>query len=377
MLLVFAGGFLTVYTNDTRLRSARWLAVAYAIGAFGFVMDFAVRDAAGPYLGAYVSNVPFMLALLVIAGGFHVRYGRALPWRAAGAIFVVTIATMSVVIFHDPHSIHRALVMNFGSGLAYALAMPPVWDRRGAKIERVLLVILALSVVQSFLRPVAVIAMGMQGGTLAYSDSVYALTLHLVSAVCAISLGATLFFALGMDLVRNLHRRSEEDALTGLLNRRGFEARMRETFDRLDRTSLPCSLVVCDIDRFKEVNDTWGHGAGDAVIAAFARSLTDPGRASDVAARMGGEEFVVALWNTDAQGARLFAEARRTLFASMRIDALPSGEFRTASFGVAERKSGETVEDLVRRADDALYEAKHTGRDRVVVATSAVTALAA
>ena len=368
MLLIFAGGFAAIYVNDRRLASARWMAFAYVVGAFGFVMDFAVRDAAGPHLGAYVSNIPFMAALLLIAGAFYRRYDRPFPWIVASAIFIGTIGLMTLVIAHDPFSYQRALVMNFGSGLAYALSIPAVWSKRQGRIERVLLAILALSVLQSFVRPVAVVAIGPEGGALAYSDSTYALTLHLVSAVCAISLAVTLFFALGMDLVVNLHRRAEEDQLTGILNRRGFERRIAETFSYLDRSPLPFSIVACDIDHFKQVNDIWGHGAGDAVIAAFARSLVCPSRASDFAARLGGEEFVIALWNTDGNGARLYAEGRRALFSTTAVEALPSGEFRTASFGVAEREPGETLERLMARADAALYDAKRTGRNRVVLA---------
>ena len=187
ILLIFAGGFAAIYRSDRRLESAWWLGVGYATGAFGFVMDFFVRDAAGPYLGSYVSNVPFMLGLVLISTAIAVRYGRPVPWMLGAIVFAGTISAMSVALLFDPHSFHR-----------------------GRTLERFLLAVVALSVLQSFVRPLVVAGIvGVHEDAVTYSNSLYALTLHLVSAICAISLAVTLFFALGMDLVRNLHRRAD------------------------------------------------------------------------------------------------------------------------------------------------------------------------
>ena len=117
--------------------------------------------------------------------------------------------------------------MNVGSGLAYAVAIPPLWRRwrtqRGSRIEGVLLVLFGFSVCQSFARPVVVgLVVGVHEPAVSYSDSLSALTLHLVSAFSAISLAAVLLFALGMDLVHVLTRQATEDPVTGLSNRRGL-----------------------------------------------------------------------------------------------------------------------------------------------------------
>jgi diguanylate cyclase (GGDEF)-like protein len=122
--------------------------------------------------------------------------------------------------------------------------------------------------------------------------------------------------------------------------------------------------VLLDLDRFKEINDSFGHGAGDVMLREVSRLLTSLARQGDTVARWGGEEFVVVLPETDLAGAQRFAERlRRT------IEAHAVGEMRTsASCGVATRLPEDTVEDLIGAADQALYQAKSNGRNRTEVA---------
>ena len=370
IMMLFAGGFASIYAMDRRLRSAFWFAWAYGVGAIGFLFDFALRDAAGPYLGSYISNVPFMLALTLVVIGVHERCGGRHPWFAAFAICVLTFVAVTVCVVIEPHSFTRAFAMNFGSGFMYALAIVPLWGRwrrdelKG--VESALFWVLTLNVFQSFVRPVAVGAVvGLHQPAVTYSDSLYALTLHLVSGIFAISLAATLIFALGTDLVTMLHRRASEDPLTGLLNRRGLEEAAENVLADGERYGLPVSIVIADIDHFKRVNDNWGHAVGDAVIKATADVLTQCCGKVGRIARFGGEEFVILLPHTDAARAKMLAEAVREAIATTPMAALPEEEHCTISLGVAERQGGETFSELVRRADTALYRAKRDGRDRV------------
>ena len=370
ILLIFAGGFAAIHFADRRLSAPLWLAVAYSTGAVAFLLDFFVRDALGPYWGSYVSNVPFMLALVFIAFGVHARCGSRLPIAMAAAIMAATFSAVTAVLLHDPESFARAMAMNAGSGLAYGLALPPLWKRyregtaRG--FERILFWLFALNVVQSFARPIIVgLVVGFGTPVVSYSDSLYALTLHFVSAIAAISLATTLLFSMGLELVGGLSRRAAEDPMTGLLNRRGLDEAVADTLEETATGTPPFSVVVCDIDHFKRVNDSYGHAAGDQVIVAFARLLERETRRADRVARLGGEEFVVCLHNADERAARLFAEARRAAFAAMEHDALPDGSVCTASFGIAERRPHETLASMIERADVALYQAKRDGRNRV------------
>lgn len=169
-------------------------------------------------------------------------------------------------------------------------------------------------------------------------------------------------------------RLSKTDALTGLLNRRCFVETVEQEMARTERYGKPLSLVFIDLDHFKLVNDTRGHLAGDAVLVAVARVLASGIRTLDFACRYGGEEFALLLPETDPEGARELASRLGAALSASPID-VGDGEpiYVTASMGIASIPEGTTrsVDDFIRRADDALYEAKNTGRNRIVVASAA------
>jgi diguanylate cyclase (GGDEF)-like protein len=150
------------------------------------------------------------------------------------------------------------------------------------------------------------------------------------------------------------------DALTGLANRRALEEILAAEISRAHRFAHQLAVVLLDLDRFKEINDSFGHAAGDVMLRAVSRLLTSLARQGDTVSRWGGEEFVVVLPETDLAGARRFAERlRRT------IEAHAVGEMRTsASCGVATMLQEDTVEELLGAADQALYQAKSNGRNR-------------
>ena len=150
------------------------------------------------------------------------------------------------------------------------------------------------------------------------------------------------------------------DALTGLANRRAVEAILAAEISRAQRFAHDLAVVLLDLDHFKEINDSFGHAAGDVMLRAVSRLLTSLARQGDTVARWGGEEFVVVLPETDLAGAQRFAERlRRT------IEAHSVGEMHTsASCGVATMLPEDTVEELIGAADEALYRAKSNGRNR-------------
>lgn len=185
-----------------------------------------------------------------------------------------------------------------------------------------------------------------------------ALTLHLAMAAM-----------LMLRLMQRLRHLSQHDALTGLLNRRAFGQRLEAEHARQHRHPAPMALLALDLDRFKTVNDRWGHAAGDAVLVAAAGVLDGAARRVDATARMGGEEFALLLPGTDLAGANQLAE--RLLEAFCRLTVPYEGELLriTASIGVAASDDpAEDNEEIFRRADRALYLAKAGGRDRVVCA---------
>jgi two-component system, cell cycle response regulator len=159
---------------------------------------------------------------------------------------------------------------------------------------------------------------------------------------------------------------STKDPLTGMANRGSVLAEFQNRFGLSLRYDRPLSVVICDLDHFKRVNDTYGHGAGDFVLHAFGERLLGTLREADLAGRIGGEEFLMVLPETDLSGARPFAERLRKAIASTPIP-LPSGALSiTCSLGIAERTAVDLeAGQLLARADAALYQAKSSGRDRV------------
>ncbi len=168
-----------------------------------------------------------------------------------------------------------------------------------------------------------------------------------------------------------LERLSMVDPLTGLYNRRHLTSRLQKEWSLACREQVPLSIIMMDIDYFKRLNDTYGHMAGDRCLVELAKLLQgEVHRPSDIVARFGGEEFIIVLPNTTLAGAQHVAERIRWRTEAYRLEIEHHQLLFTVSLGVASQIPGgsSAAEDLIRRSDDALYEAKEAGRNRVVVA---------
>lgn len=162
--------------------------------------------------------------------------------------------------------------------------------------------------------------------------------------------------------------RGMKDPLTNVGNRRCFDETLRKELAVAAESGEPVSLIMCDIDHFKKVNDEHGHAVGDEVLKMFAAVIQQTVRDGDTAARFGGEEFAIILPGTPQSGALALAERIRSRFEAKRLTIRSSNKMLgqlTASFGVAERRNTEAGSDLIERADKKLYEAKNSGRNRV------------
>lgn len=166
--------------------------------------------------------------------------------------------------------------------------------------------------------------------------------------------------------VAGLNALSMTDALTGLANRRAFDIRLAQEYSREQRNGKPLALLVLDVDHFKQYNDHYGHPAGDAVLQALADILRrSKGRISDLAVRLGGEEFGILLPESDIKGAKIVANHIHRLLREANIahTASPVDTRVTVSIGIAIAHE-EAIEEFVQRADQALYQAKRQGRNR-------------
>lgn len=170
------------------------------------------------------------------------------------------------------------------------------------------------------------------------------------------------------DLNEALKDASTRDALTGIGNRRMLMERLRADVARAERMGRPLTIVLADIDRFKAVNDAYGHEAGDKVLIEIAHAIVSGVRDYDVAGRWGGEEFMVIMPEIGAADGALVVERMRGAIAALQTNVGERELQLSASFGIAERRAGESISDTIRRADSALFEAKSAGRNRCVVA---------
>jgi two-component system cell cycle response regulator len=173
------------------------------------------------------------------------------------------------------------------------------------------------------------------------------------------------------QLQEQLDRVSRTDELTQLFNRRHGTQRLTEEMARSNRYEGGLAVVLLDVDHFKRVNDTHGHQAGDEVLVAVSQRLIDATRATDCAIRWGGEEFLVMFPETSLEEAAVIVERFRAHLGTEPVSVL-DGVLRldiTASGGVSELEPGDTLESLVARADGALYRAKETGRNRLLLSS--------
>ncbi len=167
-------------------------------------------------------------------------------------------------------------------------------------------------------------------------------------------------------LVEESRHLATVDGLTGLTNRRAFLEALDTEVARAARYGHKLSVILLDVDHFKQVNDTYGHASGDAVLAAVGAVLPKQVRKGDLVARWGGEEFVVALHSTDLAGAAIVAERMRQALVALAVESPEHKRIPVAaSFGAVSLQPGETVDALVDRADRNMYRAKSNGRNRV------------
>lgn len=364
--ILLAGAFLLVERYDRLFSSARWVAVAYAVGGTYYICEFLIARWPTSVPLALVAYSSFLVALAAYAVGIARKYEVSVPWRLMAILLVA-----SILLNLYTQTLPRELILrNVLWQLPYAAmqAVSGVIVMRARKLgalDRVLAGVLAVSAVHFLIKPMVALEAGGPGATPGtYLESAYALFSQASGTVLAFSVALTTLAVYVASMLTDANRKSETDPLSGLLNRRGFIDRS----DDVLRSGGPTALILADIDNFKSVNDTYGHEAGDRVIQAFSSVLREVAGEAHVVGRIGGEEFAILLSATELSTARLIAEGARVSFSQTSVKGLPPHERITASFGVAQWRDGVSYEDLLRRADIALYEAKNAGRDCVRVA---------
>ena len=193
-------------------------------------------------------------------------------------------------------------------------------------------------------------------------DTDYTVVRWLLALLAAAALTSLVWMRRLNQLNAQLRTQSQTDALTGLLNRHGLEGSFALDLERAQRFSRPLSVLMFDIDHFKRINDSQGHLMGDKVLAELGRVIQSVVRQVDTVCRWGGEEFVVICHETSTEQAVQQAER---LLQQVRVHVFPHQQPLTVSAGVATVREGDSVDSLLARADQALYQAKNRGRDQV------------
>ncbi|MFN4023923.1 MAG: GGDEF domain-containing protein [Hyphomonas sp.] len=366
--LLLAAAFLILWMNQRGRRHILLAAAGFAAMTLGSL----IQDV-GPSLPMqaerFVSNLSYLLAAAMIATAIIERRGAQAPIRVYATIIGATMTAVIWFLLIQPDLNARIFTVNLGLGAIAALLAVQLWSLpRPHLVDRLMLGTAILSAANYLVRPVAIAWMMNGIGSYEISQqSLYWTTMQFSQAMISIIFALNLMVAIAIDLVADLKREASLDKLSGLLNRRGFEAAANRRLERCHEEKIPVSLLIADLDEFKRINDTWGHATGDRVIGLFGARVAKLNRPDMVAGRIGGEEFAVLIPGLDAGAARLFAEALRASLCAHGAGDLPGELVPTTSIGVCQAEPGADLYELLNNADLALYDAKRAGRNRVRV----------
>jgi diguanylate cyclase (GGDEF)-like protein len=365
---LFALAFFLVGVSNRADRAAPCFALAYVFGIAYIASEFVLPLQDFPQFAYTAGFAAFLGAVASVIVGVARRYGQKLSLVAVVGFAIVAIVAnwLGFLLPHD--SVPRNLLYQAPYAILQGAAAWVIFaSRRRQPIDIGLMALFVLSALQFLSKPFAALLLGGSGDSArTYLATTYALYSQSLGAMLQVATGLLMLTLLVRDMLVEVMARSETDPLSSVLNRRGFDER---SAPHMQHSSLPAALVLADLDAFKSINDSYGHEIGDQVIIAFAKLLGDAAPPFAVIGRLGGEEFAVLLPESNLTRARLLAESLRISFAALQIPGLPVFHRCTASFGVAERMAAESLSDLRRRADTALYAAKRGGRDRVAVSS--------
>lgn len=368
--LIFAVTFLVIWQRDR----ARIENLALGSGWLLLSIAMLISQLSPAYLGralVAITHVPYTLSAVCMASGVLLRVNATPPVRAFLAIGVLGICTMAFSQALGDSIKADLLLTNITTGVIMVMttqSFAGAAKRDG--IERFMLVTLIFVTAQFFIRPILAL---MYDGPIApteYRESTYYIMLAWIFGFGSVLLGLAQLATSVKDYVEALNARNATDELSGLHARGEFELQVKAALAKASNEGQQVALVVCDLDHFKQVNDIWGHQVGDRAIAGFGGMIGAVVRSTDIAGRVGGEEFCILVWKADEDIAAGLAERLRARTTQLDIGEGALDVRLTASFGVAQRQGSESYRSLFARADKALYEAKQTGRNCVVRATA-------
>ncbi|MGB3469573.1 MAG: GGDEF domain-containing protein [Erythrobacter sp.] len=365
MALLFAVTFAVFWWAGGLKRHVLGFAIGYVLFAAGFLTThFLPADL--PYL-FHLTQAFYATGCIVYLASLCERAGQQLHIPSMIVVYVLTAAVLALAVNITNDVGPRLIIVNMGYGVMFAMgATTLLMSSRRSVIDIAIIAVVAFQAADFVIRPNLTLMFERSIPAEVYRESVYYSLIGLVLGIKSVISAMVLIGATIIEWTISMRESNSRDPLTGLLNRATFEQSMRTMLPRAQTEGRSLSLVVADIDHFKQVNDIWGHQAGDLAIAGFGDLIRDMVRDCDKCGRIGGEEFCIAVWDCDSAPAERLADRIRKAFGRLEHEGLSDDIRLTASFGLATARPGETYEDLFARADTALYAAKSNGRDRVV-----------
>ncbi len=369
VLTLFALVFLAVGRFGNR--AALFWGAGYLCAAFGFLVPLLEIVLPVPVV-ALAADAAFLSAFFLYSHALatHFEAPRRTPLRAG--VVAVAYAGAGVAVLVGQSLRVELFVNDIACSLLLLIAIASVRRRAGSCIDRMLLGAAMFVVLETSIRTMVffVATGGVAMGE--FIGSTYAYVMQITATIGALVMALAALASVAMRIVDRHRKAAEEDPLTGLLNRRGFEQVVGAR-----AAGGEAAIIVGDIDSFKSINDRFGHAAGDEAIrevAAVLAALSWPGLA---VARFGGEEFIAYLPNCRLQDAHTLANTVRIAISERDLGRIGIDRPITASFGVAVTAAGDhTIHDAISRADRLLYLAKSNGRNRVVSSTADIPAQA-
>lgn len=361
ILVLFGGAFALIWLVERSRTYLLFTAAACLLAAIGAAVQV-IYWPSDTGLNSMISGGFYTSAVVFAAAGIVQRCGRDIARPALFALWVLIMALLWYFFYIERSLIARIYVQNVGySAILFLAALRISHIRKHGFVDKVLFWTLFLFALHFVPRTLLTIGFSAPVGEAAFANSLFWQTLQLALAILGPALAFAILAATISDLMRDLRRERDRDFLTGVLNRRGFETAAKAAWKRPGEAIG--SLILCDVDHFKSINDTHGHPVGDVVLKQIAETLQKSARQQDVVGRVGGEEFAIFLPETNLPAAFEYAERLRLTIANSDFGKVLGDRRVSASFGVA-AQAPHRWERLFRAADSCLYEAKRSGRNQ-------------
>ncbi|WP_152599659.1 GGDEF domain-containing protein, partial [Hoeflea sp. BAL378] len=357
MIFVSAGiAFLLLYSHDRSQLAALRLAGAYFLSLVGFLAVMLVDGDLFPGFQLITIGSLFIGHFLLV-WGVSSLLGQKFPRLAFGAAVLMASGVLLYAVLNSSPFWFKYSAAGGFIVLVDLICGVLAWRARSHRVDDV---VAAVFLAQALLTLTRIVRINLSGLDLsthsAFKSSHFASAMQTENAIFAIVIGLALFARYSAMLVTKLSRLAETDPLTGLLNRRAFEAKVPAM--RAASAPLPTGLIICDIDHFKQVNDTYGHDVGDAVLKTVARLLRNVAGEGSICARLGGEEFCILLPESNAEMTRLTAARLRVAIELQQMVSSGQKFGLTASFGYCELAPGDDLRVAMANTDAAVYQAK-------------------